>query len=113
MVLDLTGRYDISHRKSSPYNPKANGMTVRANGIICKILTKVVTFHKMDWDRKLTSVVYAYNMAHESTASKTPYFLVFRQEAFQAEETEVITFRIFICRTRSLDQEAASTSGGH
>jgi hypothetical protein len=94
VIEDLTEEYKVSHRKTTPYNPKANGLTERANGIICKILTKVVSAHKTDWDQKLPSAVYAYNTAYKSTTGKTPYFLAFGQEVIQAIETEVETFRI-------------------
>ena len=94
VVAGLTNQYEVKHRKTTPYNPKANGLTERANGIICKILTKVVTSHKTDWDRKLTSAVYAYNTAHKSTTGRTPYYLVYGQEVLQSIETEVETLRV-------------------
>ena len=99
VISELTDRYSISHRKTTPYNPKANGLTERANGIIGKILTKVVSSHKIDWDRKLASAVYAYNTAYKSTTGKTPYFLVYGQEVLQAIQTEVETFRVLSARS--------------
>jgi transposase InsO family protein len=32
VIVDLTTKYLIKHRKTTPYNPKANGLTERANG---------------------------------------------------------------------------------
>jgi hypothetical protein len=55
----LTTKYLIKHRKTTPYNPKANGLTERANGIVGKILNKMVSAYKTDWDRKLPSAVHA------------------------------------------------------
>lgn len=98
VIQDLTERYHVSHRKTTPYNPKANGLTERANGIVCKILTKVVSAHKTDWDQKLCSAVYAYNTAYKSTTGKSPYYLAFGQEVLQAIETDVETFRILAAR---------------
>lgn len=94
MVAVLTTQYDVKHRKTTPYNPKTNGLSVRANRIICKILIKVVISHKTDCDRKLTSVVYVYNTAHKSTTARTSYYLVFGQEVIQFIETEVETLRV-------------------
>ena len=94
VISELTDQYKINHRKTTPYNPKANGLTERANGIVCNILTKVVNSHKTDWDRKLISAVHAYNTAYKSTTGKTPYFLVFGQEVLQPVQTEVETFRV-------------------
>ncbi|OAE24748.1 hypothetical protein AXG93_1681s1010 [Marchantia polymorpha subsp. ruderalis] len=56
VVSELTGRYGISHRKTAPYNPKANGLTERANGIICNILTKVVTMVTLPFESEIVKV---------------------------------------------------------
>ena len=61
VIINITSRYLIKHRKTTPYNPKANGLMERANGIVGKILNKMVSAHKMDWDRKLPSAIHAYN----------------------------------------------------
>jgi hypothetical protein len=50
VIMDLTTKYLIKHRKTTLYNPKANGLTERANGIVGKILNKMVSAHKTDWD---------------------------------------------------------------
>jgi hypothetical protein len=67
VIVDLTTKYLIKHQKTTPYNPKANGLTERANGIVGKILNKMVSAHKTDWDRKLPSAVHAYNTTEKST----------------------------------------------
>ena len=48
MIYNITTRYSIKHRKTTPYNPKANGLTERANGIVSKSLNKMVSAHKTD-----------------------------------------------------------------
>ena len=98
VISNLTARYDIKHRKTTPYNPKANGLTERANGIVGNILTKVVSAHKTDWDEKLHSAVYAYNTAYKTTTGKSPYFLVYGQEVLQNIETEIETLRVMAFR---------------
>jgi hypothetical protein len=77
VIVDLTTKYLIKHRKTTPYNPKANRLTERANGIVDKILNKMVSAHKMDWDWKLPSAVHAYSTTEKSTTGQSPYFLVF------------------------------------
>jgi hypothetical protein len=45
-IEQLTMKYLIKHRKSTPYHPRANGQTEKTNGILCKIITmgiRVVT----------------------------------------------------------------------
>jgi hypothetical protein len=96
--VDLTTKYLIKHRKTTPYNPKANGLTERANGIVGKILNKMVSAHKTDWDQKLPLAVHAYNTTEKSTTGQSPYFLVFRQTVIHGIELEVETFRVLAAR---------------
>ena len=98
VIADITNKYLIKHRKTMPSNPKANGLTERANGIVGKILNKLVSAHKTDWDRKLPSAVHAYNTTEKVTTGKTPYFLVFGQEAVHGVELQVETFRVMAAR---------------
>jgi hypothetical protein len=96
--VDLTTKYLIKHRKTTPYNLKANGLTERANGIVGKILNKMVSAHKTDWNRKLPSAVHAYNTTEKSTTGQSPYFLVFGQIAIHGIELEVETFWVLAAR---------------
>ena len=92
MIRTITSMYMIKHRKTTPYNPKANGLTEQANGIIERILNKMVSAYKTDWDWKLPSVVYPYNTSKKSTTGKSPFFLVFGQTALHKIEMEVETY---------------------
>jgi hypothetical protein len=98
VIVDLTTKYLIKHWKTTPYNPKANRLTEQANGIVGKILNKMVSAHKTDWDRKLPSAVHAYNITEKSTTGQSPYFLVFGQTAIHGIELEVETFRVLAAR---------------
>ena len=89
VISDITDRYLIKHQKTTPYNPKANGLTKRANGIIGNVLNKMVFAHKTDWDLKLPSAVHAYNTSEKKTTRRNPFFLVFGQEAIHGIELEV------------------------
>ena len=77
VIYNITTRYLIKQRKTTPYNPKANGLTKCANGIVGKILNKMVSAHKTDWDLKLPLAIHAYNTSKKVTTGKSPYFLVF------------------------------------
>ena len=74
-------------------------MTEHANGIVGKILNKMVSAHKMDWDLKLPSVVHAYNTSKKLTTYKSPYLLVFGQTTLHGIEMEVETYQIIVART--------------
>ena len=98
VIINITERYLIKHRKTTPYNPKANGLTERANGIVGKIQNKMVSPHKTDWDRKLPSAVHAYNTCEKKTMGKSPFFLVFGQSAVHGVELEVENLRVMAAR---------------
>ena len=98
VIADITNKYLINHRKTTPYNPKANGLTERANGIVGKMLNKMVSAHKTDWDEKLASAVHAYNTSEKKTTGRSPYFLVFGQEVLHGIELEVETYRVIAAR---------------
>ena len=72
VIYNITTRYLIKHRKTTSYNPKANGLTERANGIVGKSLNKMVSAHKTDWDLKLPSAVHAYNTSKKVTTGRSP-----------------------------------------
>jgi hypothetical protein len=91
IIKIITQQYQISHRLTTPYNPKANGLTERANGIIGSILRKIVSAHKTDWDNKLASAVYAYNTTEKSTTGKSPYYLVYGQNPLSIVGMELPT----------------------
>ncbi|CAM6104288.1 unnamed protein product [Calypogeia fissa] len=95
-VQQLTKQYKVKHRKTTPYHPKCNGLTERANGIIGKILNKTVADHKRDWDIKLFFVVYSYNLAYKAPTGQSPYFLVFGQNALVPIEFSVPTPRVSV-----------------
>jgi len=98
VIHNITSRYSIKHRKTTPYNPKANGFTERANGIVRKILNKMVSAHKTDWDRKVACAVHAHNTSEKRTTGKSPFFLVFGQGGIHGVELEVETLRVMAYR---------------
>lgn len=71
----------------TPYNPRENGLTERANWIVYKVLKKVVTTHKKDWDMKLYSTVHSYNTTVKMTTNRSLYFMVYGQDAIHPIET--------------------------
>jgi hypothetical protein len=98
VIQSITNRYLIKHRKTTPYNPRANGLTERANGIIEKSLNKMISEHKTDWDLKLPSGVHAYNTSEKTKTGRTPFFMVFGQEAVHGIELEMETYRVMSIR---------------
>jgi hypothetical protein len=95
VIMGIVKQHQIQHRLTTPYNPKANGLTEKANGLVCTILKKIVEVHKTDWDRKLQSAVHAYNTNEKGTTGKSPYFLVYGQDPLTPLELELKTQRTF------------------
>jgi transposase InsO family protein len=92
----ITEKYLIKHRKTTPYNPRANGLTERANGIMGKILNKMVAAHKTDWDIKLHSALWAYRTAEKITTLRTPFYLTYGLDSIVPIEMEIPTERTLI-----------------
>lgn len=98
VIRSITNSYLIKHWKTTPYNSKVNGLIEQANGILGKILNKMASTHKTNWDQKLASIVHAYNTLEKSTTDRSPFFLVFGQAALLKIEMEVETFKVIASR---------------
>ena len=96
VIRYITDLYFIRHRKTTPYNPKANGLTERANGLMEKILLKIISAHKTDWDLKLHSALWAYRTAEKITTRQTPFYMVYGQHSIMPVEFEIPTQRVSI-----------------
>jgi hypothetical protein len=94
LIKELTAIFYIKHRKTTPYNPKANGLTERANGIMVNILNKIILVHKSDWDIKLQSAIWAYTTAEKINTKRTPFYLVHGMDSIMPVEFEIPTYRI-------------------
>ena len=93
VIRAIVEQHQMRHRLTTPYNPKANGLTERANGLVVAILKKIIEVHKTDWDRKLQSAVYAYNTKIKQTTGKSPYYLVYGQDPLAIVKWEIPTDR--------------------
>ena len=77
MFQELTTRFKIDQRKTTPYHPLTNGQTERVNGILVSILCKTVLDSKRDWDIKLTATLWVYRNSFKVTTQATPFSLVY------------------------------------
>jgi transposase InsO family protein len=60
LMKELTDKYGIKHRKSSPYHRQANGHVESTNKVLEAILTKTVQLHHHDWVDRLPEALWAY-----------------------------------------------------
>lgn len=105
MIEDLTSHFQIKHWKTTPYNPKANGLTEKSNGLLCKILLKVTVSHAYDWNTKLPAALWAYRTAEKVTTKQTLYYLTYGQHSILPIEFKLPTHRI-LDRRRLGDEES-------
>jgi hypothetical protein len=73
MVKDLASKYQIKHRKSTPYHPQANGQVESNNKTLEAIMTKTVQTHRKDWSNKLQEALWAYRITYKNSIGFTPY----------------------------------------
>lgn len=85
----MTAKFQIDHRKTTPYHPQTNAQTKRVNGTLVSILRKTVLDSKRDWDVKLTATLWAYTSTFKVTTQAIPFSLVFRIKASLPIEFEV------------------------
>eukprot|EP00253_Pinus_taeda_P006977 PITA_06977 len=62
LVKDVTDKYKIKHRKSTPYHPQANGQVESTNKTLEGIITKTVAMNGKNWEEKLKDAHWAYRI---------------------------------------------------
>lgn len=70
----------ILHKKSTPYHPQANGQAESINKVLVRILKKIVSTGRSDWDEKLDSALWSFRTAYKVATSLTPFRLVYGLE---------------------------------
>ncbi|MCO5563733.1 hypothetical protein L7F22_017380 [Adiantum nelumboides] len=94
VIKELTSNFMISHHKSTPYYPQANGQAESTNKTLISVLTKTVEAHRTDWDLKLTSALWAYQTAYKVAINCTPFKMVYGQEAVMPWEFVILSLRV-------------------
>ena len=62
LVKDITDKYKIKHKKSTPYHPQANGQVESTNKTFEGIITKIVAMNRNNWEDKLKDALWAYRI---------------------------------------------------
>ncbi|MCO5557604.1 hypothetical protein L7F22_011170 [Adiantum nelumboides] len=84
---------NVKHQHATPYYPQSNGAVEKANGIITRILRKMVVSQEKHWDRFLDGALWAYRTTYKCATGFTPFHLIYGQEALQPIELEIPTIR--------------------
>ncbi|XP_070010790.1 uncharacterized protein [Nicotiana sylvestris] len=85
----------ITHRNSTPYWPKANGVVDAPNKNIKKILRKMIQ-SSGQWHEKFPFALLGYRTTVHTSIGATPYLLVYGIEAVIPAEVEIPSLRIIV-----------------
>lgn len=81
VVRHLCGMLGVKKTRTTPYNPKSDGMVERFNRTLIDQLAKTLLSCEGEWDSFLLQVAFAYNTSVHSSTGFTPYFLTHGREA--------------------------------
>ena len=70
---EMTTKFRINQRKTTPYHPQTNGQTEPVNKVLVIILRKIILDSKRDRDVKLTATLWAYKTTFKVTTRATPF----------------------------------------
>ncbi len=75
VIANLTEKFRIKHRLSSPYHPQTNGLVERFNQTLCEKLAKLLE-ETDQWDKFVDPILMAYHTTKHSTTRVTPLLLL-------------------------------------
>lgn len=93
LMKEICKQFNITHRNSTAYRPKMNGVVEAANKNIKKILRKMIDKHR-GWHDMLPYALLGYRTTVRTSIGATPYLLVYGTEAVIPAEVEIPSLRI-------------------
>src|SRR6266545_2868498 len=79
VIQDLSEKFRIKHRLSTPYHPQTNGLVERFNQILCEKLAKMAEETTM-WDEFIDPALIAYCTTKYAITGVTSFLLVYSRE---------------------------------
>ena len=76
-LCDLLG---VHKTRTTPRNPKSDGLVERQNGTLERLLAMVVSEHQFDWDDQLPFVVMAYRSSVQESTKESPNMMCMGRE---------------------------------
>src|SRR6266540_2766249 len=91
VIEDLTEKFRIKYRLSSPYHPQTNGLVERFNQILCEKLVKL-SEETDQWDEFVDPILMAYRTTKHLATGVIPFLLTYGREAvLLIDETKLLT----------------------
>ena len=81
IIEELTSKFGIQHKYSSPYHPQMNGIVERFNRTLSTTLQKLTIALDEEWDNHISAALFAYRTLQNNTTRHEPFFLTYGREA--------------------------------
>jgi hypothetical protein len=83
----FNSQYEIHHVKTTPANPRSDGLAENAMRTIKDMLACYTNSHHTNWDTHLSNIANLYNNTVNDATGYTPYYLLFgRHNRFLADD---------------------------
>jgi len=97
VIAQLTEKFRIRHKKSSPYHPQSNGLVERFNRSLCEGIAKV-TEEIEEWDDYIQPILFAYRVKELRILGTSPYKIIYGKDPMLAgdkpKETQTLMERL-------------------
>jgi len=80
LVRELCTLIGIHKIRTTPFHPRSDGLTERANRTLLQMLRAVTDEHPQEWPSKLPALLAAYRMSVHSTTVTTPNYAMLGRE---------------------------------
>jgi len=72
LVKELCALAGVHKTRTTPFHPRSDGLTERANRTILQMLRTTTTDHPQDWPRRLPALLSAYRATEHATTQTSP-----------------------------------------
>ena len=76
----------IKQLRSSPYNPKCNGMVEKVNRVLVDMLTMYANDNPEGWCEHLPYAVFAYNTSLNASTKEIPFYVIFGRDPMEPSD---------------------------
>ncbi|MCO5583145.1 hypothetical protein L7F22_037053 [Adiantum nelumboides] len=110
LLATMFHKYQIFHRKSCSYYPRANGQAESINKVLLMLLRKTCYLHPTTWADAVLGTTWAYRTSFKATIKHTPFQLAFGVEAIAPFEFISGSVRVGSLRVQNVGGDVANTS---